>query len=97
MQNRVCRTLVIFSYLVFFTMFLLFTNQYNLLLRFIGNNLVTHTVVPLITLTSPLGIKCSKSNSIIQTIEASAFVSRTILAEHRVTFVNFNKTLIILR
>ena len=40
MQNRVCRTLVIFSYLVFFTMFLLFTNQYNLLLRFMGKNLV---------------------------------------------------------
>ena len=40
MQNRVCTTLVLVSYPVFFTLFLLSTNQYNLLLRFIGNNLV---------------------------------------------------------
>ena len=82
MQNRVCTTLVLLSYLVFFALFLLSTNQYNLLLRFIGNNLVNvilnfHTYIL-------LEIKCSNSDVIIWTIETSSFVSKTYLGGWRV-------------
>ena len=41
MQNRVCTVLVLVSYSVFFTIFLLITNQSHLLLRIMGNNWVT--------------------------------------------------------
>ena len=92
MQNRVCTTLVLLSYLVFFTLFLLSTNQYNLLLRFIGNNLVNvilnfHTFVPLtpsLYLTYYIFEINSDSDVIIWTIEASSFVSKTYLGGWRV-------------
>lgn len=41
MQSRVCTILVLVSYSVFFTIFLLITNQSQLLSRIMGNNWVT--------------------------------------------------------